>query len=234
MNANPAANIVLVHGSFVDGSGWRPVYDLLAQDGYHVAVVQNPTQSLQGDAAATRLIIDAQDGPVVLVGHSYGGAVITEAGTHQNVMALVYISAFAPDRDESVNTLIAGFPADTPQMPGLPPRDGFILQDPAKFHASFGPDLPADLATFMADSQVPWGVDAATGTVTDPAWRTKPSWYMVATEDREIPPAAQRAMSQRTGSTVVEVAASHAVYISQPAPVADLIKQAVSAVAARR
>jgi pimeloyl-ACP methyl ester carboxylesterase len=195
-----------------------------------VAVVQNPTQSLQGDAAATRLIIDAQAARVVLVGHSYGGAVITEAGTHQNVTALVYISAFAPDKGESVNTLIAGFPANGPQPPILPPRDGFLFQDRDKFHASFGVDLPADLATFMADSQVPWGVDAATGTVTDPAWRTKPSWYMVATEDREI----QRAMSQRTGSTVVEVAASHAVYISHPARVADLIKQAVSAVAARR
>lgn len=229
--SSAAANVVLVHGAFVDGSGWRPVYDILTQGGYHVAVVQNPTLSLQGDAAATRLIIDAQDGPVVLVGHSYGGAVITEAGTHPNVAALVYISAFAPDRDESVNALISGFPADTPQMPGLPPRDGFIFQDPAKFHASFGADLPADLAAFIVDSQVPWGMDAAAGTVTDPAWRTKPSWYMVAAEDREIPPAAQRTMSQRAGSTVVEVPASHAVYITQPALVADLIKQAVSAVA---
>jgi hypothetical protein len=148
------------------------------------------------------------------------------------VAALVYISAFVPDKDESVNTLIIRFPADTPQMPGLPSRDGFILQDPAKFHASFGADLPADLAAFMADSEVPWGVDAAAGTVTDPAWRTKPSWYLVATEDREIPPAAQRTMSQRAGSTIIEVPASHAIYITQPTPVADLIKQAVSAVAA--
>lgn len=235
MNASSAAaNVVLVHGSFADGSGWRGVYDLLTQDGCHVAVVQNPTLSLQGDAAAARLIIDAQDGPVVLVGHSYGGAVITEAGTHPNVAALVYICAFAPDKNESVNTLISRFPADGPQPPILPPRDGFLFQDRDKFPASFGADLPADLAAFMADSQVPWGVDAAAGQVTDPAWRTKPSWYLVATEDREIPPAAQRTMSQRAGSTIVEVAASHAVYVSQPAPVAALIKQAASAVAARQ
>jgi pimeloyl-ACP methyl ester carboxylesterase len=234
MNASSAgANVVLVHGAFVDGSGWRPVYDLLVQDGYHVAVVQNPALSLLGDAAATRLIIDAQDGPVVLVGHSYGGAVITEAGTHPNVAALVYISAFAPDKDEAVNTLISEFPADTPQMPGLPPRDGFIFQDPDKFHASFGADLPADLAAFMVDSEKPWGVDCAAGTVTDPAWRTKPSWYLVAAEDREIPPSAQRAMAQRAGATTVDLAASHAVYITQPSVVADLIKQAASAVPAR-
>jgi pimeloyl-ACP methyl ester carboxylesterase len=235
MNAgSAAANIVLVHGSFVDGSGWRPVYDLLTQDGYHAAVVQNSTLSLRGDAAATRMIIDAQDGPVVLVGHSYGGAVITEAGTDQKVAALVYICAFAPDKDESVNTLIAGFPVDGPQPPILPPRDGFLFQDRDKFHASFGADLPAELAAFMADSQVPWGVDAAAGQVTHPAWRTKPSWYVVTTEDREIPPAAQRTMSQRAGSTVVEVAADHSIYISQPAAVATLIKQAASAVAARQ
>ena len=177
----------VVHGSFVDASGWRPVYDLLAQDGFHAAVVPNPTLSLQGDAAATRMTIDAQDGPVVLVGRSYGGAVISEAGTDQKVAALVYICAFAPDKDESVNTLIAGFPADGPQPPILPPRDGFLFQDRDKFHASFGADLPGDLAAFMADSQVPWAVDAAAGQVTHPAWRTKPSWYMVTTEDREIP-----------------------------------------------
>jgi pimeloyl-ACP methyl ester carboxylesterase len=235
MNASSAAaNILLVHGGFADGSGWRAVYDLLRQDGYHVAVVQNPTLSLAGDAAATRLIIDAQDGPVVLVGHSYGGAVITEAGTDQNVAALVYICAFAPDKDESVNTLLGGFPQDAPQPPILPPKDGFLFLDRDKFHASFAADLPADLAAFMADSQVPWGVDALGGTITDPAWRTRPSWYLVSTEDRMIPPAAQRTMSQRAGSTVTEVAASHSVYVSQPAAVAALIRQAAGAVAARQ
>src|SRR3984893_1762422 len=235
MNASSAtANVVLVHGGFVGVSGWRAVYDLLTQDGYHVAVVQNPTLSLQGDAAATRLIIDAQDGPVVLVGHSYGGAVITEAGTDQNVAALVYICAFAPDKDESVNTLLSVFPQAAPQPPILPPTDGFLFLDRDKFHASFAADLPADLAAFMADSQVPWGVDALGGTITDPAWRTRPSWYLVSTEDRMIPPAAQRTMSQRAGSTVTEVAASHSVYVSQPAAVATLIKQAAAAVAAQQ
>jgi pimeloyl-ACP methyl ester carboxylesterase len=224
-------NVVLVHGGFVDGSGWRAVYDLLTQDGYHVAVVQNPTLSLQRDAAATRLIIDAQDGPVVLVAHSYGGAVMTEAGTDPNVAALVYIAAFAPDKGESVNTLIADPPPGAPVPPILPPVDGFLFLDRAKFHASFAGDLPAEDAAFMADSQVPWGVDALGGSITEPAWRIKPSWYLVTTEDRMIPPAAQRSMSERAGSTVVEVTASHSVYLSQPAAVAALIKQAASAVA---
>ena len=168
----------------------------------------------------------------MLVGHSYGGAVISEAGTDQKVAALVYICAFAPDKDESVNTLIAGFPADGPQPPILPPRDGFLFLDRDKFHASFAADLPAGQAAFMADSQVPWGVDALGGPVTDPAWRTKPSWYMVTTEDRMIPPTAQRAMSQRIGATVTEVTASHSVYVSQPALVANLIKQAAQGAAA--
>ena len=171
-----AASIVLVHGGFVDGSGWRAVYDRLTQDGYHVAAVQNPTLSLEGDAAAARLIIDAQDDPVVLVGHSYGGAVITEAGTGPNVAALVYIAAFAPDKDESVNTLLGTFPPDAPQPPILPPRDGFLFLDRDKFHASFAGDLPAADAAFMADSQVPWGADALAGAVTEPAWRATPSW----------------------------------------------------------
>ena len=227
-------NVVLVHGGFVDGSGWQAVYELLTQEGYHVSVVQNPTLSLQGDAAAARQIIDAQDGPVVLVGHSYGGAVITEAGTDANVAAVVYIAAFAPDKGESVNTLIANPPPGAPVPPILPPKDGFLFLDREKFHASFAADVPAEQAAFMADSQVPWGVDALGGTITEPAWRFKPSWYLITTEDRMIPPAAQRAMSQRAGSSTVEVAGSHAIYISQPAAVAALIKQAASAVAARQ
>jgi pimeloyl-ACP methyl ester carboxylesterase len=228
----PAA-VVLVHGGFVDGSGWQGVYELLKADGYRVGVVQNPTLSLEGDVAATRRVIDAQDGPVVLVGHSYGGAVITEAGQHEKVAALVYIAAFAPDKDESVNTLIGGFPQDGPQPPILPPRDGFLLLDREKFAGSFAADVPPEQATFMADSQVPWGVDAPAGQVTDPAWRTKPSWYLLTTEDRMIPPPAQRAMSERTGATVIEVAGSHAIYMSQPAAVASLIHEATTAVSTR-
>ena len=227
-------NVVLVHGGFVDGSGWRAVYDLLTQDGYHVAVVQNPTLSLEGDAAAARMIIDAQDGPVVLGGHSYGGAVISEAGTDPNVAALVYIAAFAPDKGESVNTLIADPPPGAPVPPILPPQDGFLFLDREKFHDSFAGDVPAGDAAFMADSQVPWGVGALGGAITEPAWRTKPSWYLLTTEDRMIPPPAQHFMSERAGATTVEVAASHSVYVSQPAAVADLIKRAATAVAARQ
>ena len=235
MNASSAAaNVVLVHGGFVDGSGWRAVNDLLKQDGYNVAIVQNPTLSLQGDAAATRLIIDRQEGPVVLVGHSYGGAVITEAGTDQNVAALVYIAAFVPDHGESVNTLIADPPPGAPVPPILPPIDGFLFLDRDKFHDSFAGDVPAAEAAFMADSQVPWGVDALGGTITEPAWRTKPSWYLLTTEDKMIPPPAQRFMSERAGATTTEVAASHSVYVSQPAAVAALIKQAASALAGRQ
>jgi pimeloyl-ACP methyl ester carboxylesterase len=235
MNPSSAApNVVLVHGGFVDGSGWRGVYDLLKRDGYHVSVVQNPTLSLDADVAATRLIIDEQDGPVVLVGHSYGGAVITQAGNHEKVIALVYIAAFAPDRDESVNKLIANPPPGAPVPPILPPRDGFLFLDRKKFHASFAGDLPADQAAFMADSQVPWGPSALAGVVTEPAWRTRPSWYLIATDDRMIPPPAQRFMSQRAGSTVVEVAGSHSVYVSQPGAATALIEQAAAAVAAPR
>jgi pimeloyl-ACP methyl ester carboxylesterase len=217
-------NVVLVHGAFVDGSSWRAIYALLTEDGYQVAVVQNPNLSLSGDVAATRLIIDAQDGPVVLVGHSYGGAVITEAGTDEKVTALVYIAAFAPDKGESVKAL--GGDPDAPGSPIVAAPGGFLFQDRAKFHYSFGADLAAEDAVFMADSQVPWGVDAMTGQVTEPAWRSKPTWYLIATEDRMIPPSAQRAMAQRAGATTVEVAASHAVYMSQPRAVAAFIRQA--------
>ena len=222
-------SVVLVHGGFVDGSGWQGVYDLLTADGYRVSIVQNATLSLEGDVAATRLILDRQEAPTVLVGHSYGGAVITEAGRHDRVAALVYVAAFAPDRGESVNTLIADPPPGAPVPPILPPDHGFLFLDRDKFHDSFAGDLSAEQAAFMADAQVPWGVDALAGAVTEPAWRRKPSWYLLTTEDRMIPPDAQRAMSERAGATVVEAAASHSVYVSQPAPVADLIKQAATA-----
>jgi len=225
-------NIVLVHGGFVDGSGWESVYSLLKKDGYNVAIVQNPTISLAGDVAATKLVINEQDGPVILVGHSYGGAVITEAGNDPKVVGLVYIAAFAPDKGESVNSLIKDPPPDAPVPPILPPRDGYLFLDKSKFHASFAGDVEAEKAAFMADSQVPWGVQALAGEISEPAWKSKPSWYLVATEDRMIPPPAQRFMSGRAGSTVVEVAGSHAIYVSQPNAVAALIKQAAQGAAA--
>ncbi|MGW7366224.1 alpha/beta fold hydrolase [Streptomyces sp. NPDC054841] len=221
-------NIVLVHGGFVDGSGWQPVHRLLTRDGFNVSVVQNPTHSLDGDVAVTRQVLDAQDGPTVLVGHSYGGVVITEAGRHEGVAALVYIAAFAPDKDESVSTLIANPAPGAPVPPILPPQGGFLFLDREKFAASFAGDVPPEDAQFMADSQVPWGVDALNGTVTEPAWRAKPSWYLVAADDRMIPPPAQRAMAERAGATVSETAGSHAVYVSQPEAVAELIRQAAA------
>lgn len=221
-------NVVLVHGGFVDGSGWRKVYDLLRRDGFDVRVVQNPTLSLEGDAEATRFVLDGLDGPAVLVGHSYGGAVITEAGTHPSAAALVYVAAFAPDKGESVKTLIADPPPGAPTPPILPPRADFLLLDRDRFAASFAGDLPLGEASFMADSQVPWGVDALSGTVGEPAWRSKPSWYLVATDDRMIPPPAQRAMAERAGAAVAETGGSHSVYLSQPQAVASLIRQAAA------
>jgi pimeloyl-ACP methyl ester carboxylesterase len=223
-------NVVLVHGGFVDGSGWESVYSLLKKDGYDVAIVQNPTISLAGDVAATKLVINEQDGPVILVGHSYGGAVITEAGTDPKVVGLVYITAFAPDKGESVNSLIKDPPPDAPVPPILPPKDGYLFLDKTKFAASFAGDVDAEKAAFMADSQVPWGLEALGGEISDPAWKSKPSWYLLVTEDRMIPPPAQRFMSERAGSTVVEVAGSHAIYVSQPNAVAALIKQAAQGV----
>lgn len=219
-------SVVLVHGGFVDGSGWQGVYDALKADGHNVAIVQNPTLSLEGDVAATRQIIDRVPGPVTLVGHSYGGVVITEAGNHEKVTSLVYIAAFAPDKGESVSTLIADPPPGAPVPPILPPDQGLLFLDRDKFADSFAGDLPRAQAEFMADSQVPWGVDALAGAVAQPAWRTKRSWYVIATDDRMIPPPAQHAMSERIGAQTVEVAGSHSVYVSQPTAVADLIKQA--------
>jgi pimeloyl-ACP methyl ester carboxylesterase len=221
-----ARTVVLVHGGFVDGSGWEGVYKILRTDGYLVSIVQHPTISLTDDVAATKRIVAAQSGPVILVGHSYGGAVITEAGNDPKVAGLVYITAFAPDRGESVATLIKDPPPGAPVPPILPPQDGYLCLDKAKFPASFAADVDAERAAFMADSQVPWGVGALSGTISEPAWKTKPSWYLVATDDKMIPPPAQRFMSKRAGSTVVEVAGSHAIYVSQPHAVAALIERA--------
>jgi pimeloyl-ACP methyl ester carboxylesterase len=231
MTASTSPRVVLVHGGFVDGSGWQGVHDLLTADGYRVSIVQNPTLSLEDDVLVTQRTIAQEEGPVVLVGHSYGGVVITEAGSHPQVAALVYISAFAPDKGESVNTLIADPPPGAPVPPILPPREGFLFLDRDRFAASFAADLPPAQAAFMADSQVPWGVDALGGTVSDPAWRQKPSWYLVAADDRMIPPPAQRAMAERAGSTTAEAPGSHSIYLSRPDAVADLIRQAAASVA---
>lgn len=221
-----ARNVLLIHGGFVDGSGWQGVYDLLKKDGYNVSIVQNPTTSLADDVAVTKRMLAAQDGPSILVGHSYGGVVVTEAGNDPRVEGLVYIAAFAPDRGESVSSLIQNPPPGAPVPPILPPQDGFLFLDRSKFRASFAADVNADAAAFMADSQVPWGLDALNGAVSEPAWKRKPSWYLVATDDKMIPPDAQRAMSKRAGSTVAEVRGSHAVYVSQPKAVAGLIAKA--------
>ncbi len=218
--------IVLVHGGFVDGSGWEGVYRILTKHGYTVSVVQNPTISLADDVSATRRILAVQNGPVVLVGHSYGGAVITEAGNDPKVVGLVYIAAFAPDQGESVSTLLQKSPPDAPVAPILPLADDYLWLDKAKFPASFAGDVDPEKAAFMADSQVPWGVDALNGTISEPAWRTKPSWYLMTTDDKMIPPAVQRFMSRRAGSTVVEVVGSHAIYVSQPQAVAAFIERA--------
>lgn len=227
-----APRIVLVHGGFVDGSGWEAVYHALRKQGLSVSVVQNPTTSLADDVAATKRVVTAQEGPVILVGHSYGGVVITEAGNDPNVVGLVYIAAFAPDQGESVASLIKDPPPGAPVPPILPPQDGFLLLDNAKFPAAFAGDVAPERARFMADSQLPWGVDALGGAVSEPAWKSKPSWYLVAADDRMIPPPAQRFMAKRSGATIVESPGSHAVYVSQPAAVAGLISTAASSISA--
>jgi len=219
-------NIVLVHGGLVDGSGWEGVYNVLKKDGYTVTIVQNPTISLADDVAVTKRAIAAQNGPVILVGHSYGGAVITEAGNDPKVAGLVYVAAFALDKGESVSSLIKDPPPGAPVPPILPPVDGFLLLDKAKFPASFAGDVSPEKAEFMADSQVPWGVDALGGTISEAAWKAKPTWYLLTTEDRMLPPDAQRLMSKRAGATVVEVKSSHAVYVSHPQAVAHIIEEA--------
>jgi pimeloyl-ACP methyl ester carboxylesterase len=220
--------VVLVHGGFVDGSGWEPVYRALRQAGHEVSVAQHATRSLTDDAAVVGRILDQQPEPAILVGHSYGGAVITQAGNHPNVAALVYICAFAPDSGESTNTLIEGFPTEGPQPPILPPVDGFLLLDKAKFAEAFAADVSPDLAAFWADAQLPWGVEALGGQIDDAAWRHKPSWYLATSEDHMIPPDQQRRMAQRAGATTVETAASHSVFVSHAEVVTEIIKTAAS------
>jgi pimeloyl-ACP methyl ester carboxylesterase len=215
----------------VDGSGWEGVYNVLSKDGYKVTVVQNPTTSLADDVAATRRAIAAQDGPVILVGHSYGGVVITESGNDPKVKGLVYIAAFAPDKGESVGSLIANPPPGAATPPILPPQDGYLLLDREKFAASFAADVKPAQAAFMASSQVPWGVAALNGQVTAPAWKARPSWYLVTADDRMIPAPAQRQMAGRAGATAVETAGSHAIYVSNPQVVARLIEPAAQGVA---
>jgi pimeloyl-ACP methyl ester carboxylesterase len=224
--ADRAASVVLVHGASVDASGWRAVYDILTKDGYEVLVVQNPTITLEDDAAATRHAIAKARYPVILVGHSYGGSVITEAGDDPKVRSLVYLAAFAPDVGESVAKLAANPVPGEPQAPLLPPQDGFLIVDPSKFAAAFAADVDAPITAFMASAQVPWGLNAVGGEVTRAAWRSKPSYYMVAADDRMVPPTAQRMMAMRAGVTVQEVKSSHAVMISHPTDVAAFIGRA--------
>jgi pimeloyl-ACP methyl ester carboxylesterase len=230
----PIRNIVLVHGAFVDGSGWEGVYRILAAKGYKVAVVQHPTASLAEDVGYVQRAVEAQGGPVVLVGHSYGGVVITEAGRSPKVAALVYIAAWVPDEGQSVLALIKQLPAGAPPAPVLPPHDGFIVVDPARFPTAFAADVEPAKAEFMASSQAPWGVVAASAAVGEPAWATKPSWYLVAADDRMIPPQAQRTMAARAGASITEVAGSHAVFISNPGSAAGLIETAAKAAVATR
>lgn len=227
-DAGAIKNVVLVHGAFVDGSGWQAIYQQLKKDGYNVAVVQNRTTSLVDDVAITKEVIDKQDGPVVLVGHSYGGAVITEAGNDPKVARLVYVAAFAPDVGESVKGLLGDATRNSPP-PIAPIGGGYLEIERDKFHQAFAGDLPVMETDFMADSQVPWGGDAAVQTVTAPAWKQKPTWFVISTQDKTIPPTLQAKMAKRAGATVKEVAASHAVYISQPQSVVEVIESAAAA-----
>lgn len=222
--AAPINNIVLVHGAFADGSGWKGVADILVAAGFKVSVVQHPDSSLAEDVAATRRILDRQDGPAVLVGHSYGGTVITDAGNHPKVKALVYVAAYAPESGEDPKALRALRPAPTSNIVQL--GDGFIIRNPDSFPADFAADLPRDVARFMAIAQVPTATAALAAPVATAAWHAKPSWYVVATEDRIIHPELQRYMAKRAGSKTVEVKGSHAVFIAQPAAVAKVIQDA--------
>lgn len=226
--AEPVKNIVLVHGAYADGSGWRGVADILLHDGYKVTVVQEPETSLADDVAATTRAIEQAGAPVILVGHSYGGIVITQAGNAPEVAGLVYVAALAPDANENIGELRAKFPAATNNV--VKSSDGFLTLNPTTFHDDFAADLPEADAAFMALSQVPISEKALGAMVTEAAWRSKPSWYAVATEDHKINPDFERYLAKRAGSTTVEIKGSHAVYVSQPKAVAELIEKAATAV----
>ncbi|RYG48692.1 alpha/beta hydrolase [bacterium] len=228
---NVKPRIVLVHGAFVDGSGWMAVYKILKQDGYDVSIVQHPTITLAGDVAATKLVVGAGEGPVLLVGHSYGGTVISEVGNDPRVIGLVYITAFAPDKGESIVSILSGAPAGGPVPPVLPPKDGFLFIDPAKMPAAFAADVDAPTAAFMAASQVPWGVECRDAKISEPAWKAKPSWYLAVTDDKMVPLSVQRMMAKRAGASVTEVLGSHAIYMSNPKAVASIIEKAATGVA---
>lgn len=230
--AAAAVSIVLVHGAFADGSGWQGVYKILKADGFDVSIVQEPNMTFEGDVAATKWVIAQQTKPVILVGHSYGGAVITEAGNDPKVKALVYIAAWVPAKGESVGSLLQLLPKDVPSAPLLPPNEGYLLVDRAKFPSAFAGDVDPDTARFMADAQVPWNVAATAGVITEAAYATKPAWYLVASEDHMIPPVTERFMAKRAGMTVSEAKGSHAIFMSQPKIVADLIETAAKAAAA--
>ena len=218
-------NIVLVHGAFADGSGWEGVYKILKSKGYNVSVVGNPDTGMPDDVAATQRVLDRLDGPCILVGHSYGGAIITEAGNSPKVAGLVYVAAFAPDAGETLGALLNSAPHD-PVSGIMAPENGFVWYDKAKFHAGFCADLPKDQADFLADSQVPVAAAAFGYVFKEPAWKTKPTWYIVSAEDHSIPPSLERTMGKRTGGKVSELKASHLGFISHPKDVADVIEAA--------
>jgi pimeloyl-ACP methyl ester carboxylesterase len=227
-HAQAIKNVVLVHGAFADGSGWKGVYKILAAKGYHVTIVQNPATSLEDDVKATTAALDKQNGPAVLVGHSWGGAVITEAGNHAKVASLVYVAAFQPDNGESALQLFQSAPP-APENGVLPPdANGIVYYDRAKFHAGFCADLDKATADFMAASQVPFYAKGFITPIKDAAWRHKPVYAIVATDDKSINPIIERRMYKRSNSRITEIKASHAVYISQPERVAEVIMKAAS------
>jgi pimeloyl-ACP methyl ester carboxylesterase len=218
-------NIVLVHGAFADGSGWHKVYIILKAKGYNVSIVGNPNTGIAEDIAATRRVLDRQNGKVLLVGHSYGGAIITEIGNAPNVAGLVYVAAFSPDKDETLGQLLHAYPVD-PLSGILPPVDGFSWYDKEKFHAGFCADLPKEEAAFLADAQVPVAVSAFQYPFQQIAWKMKPSWHIVAREDHSLPVALQQFMGKRSGGKVFEIKGSHLLFISRAKEVADIIDSA--------